>query len=419
MRVAVIGAGIVGITTAHRLARQGHKVCVFEQRSTPAEEASFAIPGLLGLAYASEFAFNHTGNPSSASFWSSDHGLRLANRFALSSWTWVWKWLRQRKHPEQTQDHAALTALVQRSFEQFAELAHELSWEFENTAGLTVLMRDESERLAAQPIEETCKTLGLNPKWLDTQATRQLELALNTDTALHGALHFPAEPTANCRQVALLHKRECDALGVEFKFDHHVAPLKPGNAAIVHARSGDGPYTTYPHDAVVVCAGQGSDSLLGQVAPKLPLAEVHGYSISAQIREPLNAPRTTCLDFKRRIFISRLGQRVRVGGISILGKPSPAQRLSALRDLYKTLLDWYPGACHMQQVQEWSGTRICTPDGLPIIGPTSEPGIWLNLAHGDLGWALAEGAAEGIADMLSGTPVDEVQWQRFSPLRWG
>jgi D-amino-acid dehydrogenase len=351
-------------------------------------------------------------------FWSPLSGMRIGRSMHSRQWAWLWNWLRAGKNPADAEQRAALLQLARVSGDALDDLAHELGLEFEQSEGYTVLLRHEMEQAAGAALVDELKGKGIACSLLDADALRKHELALNPDTSVSGAIYFPAEKTANCRQVALLLKKECDTLGVQFFFDHKIAPLKPGNAATLHVQTSDGMHHSHSFDAVVVCAGEGSGLLVADVCPGLPEVEVHGYSISAQIREPLNAPRTTCFDMQHRVHISRLGQRVRAGGVALIGTSTPAKRLAALKTLYKVLLDWFPGACHMQQVQEWSGARVCTPDGLPVIGATSERGVWLNMAHGDMGWTLAQGAAEGITSLMAGKSPGAVDWQRFSPQRF-
>jgi D-amino-acid dehydrogenase len=130
---------------------------------------------------------------------------------------------------------------------------------------------------------------------------------------------------------------------------------------------------------------------------------VHGYSITARIREPLNAPRSAVMDERYKVAISRLGQRVRVAGSAELGAPQGRMDAKALRTLYKVLQDWFPGAAdYAHGVQEWRGARPMLPDGPPVIGPSGLPGLWLNLGHGSSGWALACGSARALADRIAG-----------------
>jgi hypothetical protein len=142
-------------------------------------------------------------------------------------------------------------------------------------------------------------------------------------------------------------------------------------------------------DAVVVCAGLASATLLRPLGLRIPMAPVYGHSVSAPIREPLNAPRSAVMDERYKVAISRLGQRVRVAGSAEIGGSLDTMNPAAIQTLYKVLHDWFPGAATLQSgVQQWKGARPMLPDGPPVLGASGIPGVWLNLGHGSSGWAL-------------------------------
>jgi D-amino-acid dehydrogenase len=140
------------------------------------------------------------------------------------------------------------------------------------------------------------------------------------------------------------------------------------------------------------------------------MAAVYGYSISAPIREPLNAPRSGLMDERYKVAISRLGNRVRVAGGAEIGGAANKKRASSVRTLYKVLQDWFPGAAHTSgtgaSVQEWKGAQPMLPDGPPVLGASGLPGLWLNLGHGSSGWALSCGSARAVADLIDGKTPD-------------
>jgi D-amino-acid dehydrogenase len=147
-----------------------------------------------------------------------------------------------------------------------------------------------------------------------------------------------------------------------------------------------------------------SAALLRPVGLRVPLAAVHGYSISAPIREPLNAPRSGLMDERYKVAISRLGNRVRVAGSAEIGGDAAHKRPGAIQTLYKVLHDWFPGAAQLANtgaaVQEWKGARPMLPDGPPVLGATGVPGVWINIGHGSSGWALSCGSARAVADLM-------------------
>ena len=214
----------------------------------------------------------------------------------------------------------------------------------------------------------------------------------------------------NCRQFALLLKSESQSRGVRFEFNSTVAPLDPAAPSSLQVTNAENIATRWKFDAVVVCGGVESAQLLRPVGLRVPLAPVYGYSISAPIREPLNAPRSGIMDERFKVAVSRMGNRVRVAGSAEIGGSPAKKRAASIQTLYKVLHDWFPGAAQLGRtngvtgatVQEWKGARPMLPDGPPLIGASGVPGVWINLGHGSSGWALACGSARVVADLVSG-----------------
>jgi D-amino-acid dehydrogenase len=154
---------------------------------------------------------------------------------------------------------------------------------------------------------------------------------------------------------------------------------------------------------VVVSAGLASAALTKPLGLRIPLVAVHGYAISAPVREPLDAPRSGVMDERYKVAITRLGQRIRITGGSEIGGDASRHQPASLQTLYRVLDDWFPGAARTQEnVQVWKGARPMLPDGPPLLGPSGIPGVWLNLGHGASGWTLACGSARVIANQISG-----------------
>jgi D-amino-acid dehydrogenase len=147
--------------------------------------------------------------------------------------------------------------------------------------------------------------------------------------------------------------------------------------------------------------------LLRPLRVSIPMAAVYGYSVTATVRETLDAPRSAVMDERFKVAISRLGQRVRVAGSAEIGGTPLQHREAAIQTLFKVLHDWFPGAARLSAgVQIWKGARPMLPDGPPILGASGVPGIWLNLGHGSSGWALSCGSARVLADQIAGRPAE-------------
>lgn len=406
MRVAVIGAGIVGVTTAVELARDGHAVTVFERRGSVAEEASFANAGVVAPGYVAPWAA--PGMPAKIlGHLLGEHApVRLGRPLSSVPWGWVWRWWRACRSPDYREQRSRMHRLATYSQQRLHAIAGELRLEYEQSSGYLVLLRGRRELAAARDSLRLLAELGVDFHLVDADRARRIEPGLSPRQPLQAAVHLPGATVGNCRQFAHLMRAEAQRAGVDFRFMRCVRKLVPGRSpGVVHARVDDnGQLTEDAFDAVVVCAALDAPSLLDPVGVRLPLAAVHGYSITAPLRaleaHPDFGPRSAVMDEEYKVAISRLGQRVRVAGSAEVGGRSSAVSAPALATLYKVLDDWFPGCARLGQAQVWKGTRPMLPDGPPVLGKSGAPGIWLNLGHGSSGWALACGSARIIADHL-------------------
>ena len=405
MKVAIVGAGIVGVTTAYELAVDGHDVTVFERHGAVAAEASFANAGVVAPGYVTPWAA--PGMPwKVARLLLSRHApVKLALPLSGHELRWMLKWWKACKLETYLVNRARLQRLAFYSRERLLRLTEELQFEYDRSPGYMVLLRAEKDRRLVQPGLQVLRDAGVAFTEIDPGEVRTLEPALNQDTEFLGAIHLPNDGVGNCRQFALLLKATAQSLGVRFRFHNTVAPLDTVNPTSLAATTGQ---AAQQHDfnAVVICGGVDSAALLRPLGLQLPLAAVYGYSISAPIAEPLNAPRSALMDERYKVAISRLGNRVRVAGSAEIGGVSHRKNPAAIQTLYKVLHDWFPAAAQLASpgisVQEWKGARPMLPDGPPLIGATGIPGVWINLGHGSSGWALSCGSARVVADLMAG-----------------
>ncbi|MBS3996422.1 MAG: FAD-dependent oxidoreductase [Hydrogenophaga sp.] len=423
MRIGVVGAGVVGITTAYELALDGHEVTVFDRRHTAAEEASFAngslvVPGwsagLIGAPRTWQALLGGPGSP-----------LRLGGVPRTAQWRWLWQWHVGGRPGVHLALQRQMLALMAYSQERQGDLDAMLKLDHDRCQGLLLLWRTGQDLGRAQATLELMREMGLNTRLLSPEEARQREPALRADTPLHGATELEGEAAANCRTFALLLRSEAQRLGCRFRFASSVDRLSstngPGPSVTVHHEPTEGTAAS-AFDAVVVCAGVASSGLLRPLGLQLPLQAVYGHSISAPVREPMDAPVAAVVDAQRHVSIVRLGQRVRVAGNARLGKPPSERSAQALQQLYRVLADWFPGAAQLGgqrgQVQEWHGVQATLPDGPPLIGATRVRGIWLNLGHGAHGWSMACGSARALADSMAGRSPD-LDLSGCAPARFG
>lgn len=403
-RVAVVGAGIAGVATAYELAVLGLEVQVFERCGSVAEQASFAANALLA-----PFA----------------PGLQTASAAAPLGW----RWRRWRAGRQDDSAGAALTALSLLGIERVDSLRHDLGLDDEAATGLLVALPEARHAAAAEARLEGWRGLGLQVELLDGSAARRREPGLGAETPLAAALAFARGGTGNARLFAQQLRQRARRMGVGFRFHTTVAALAVDGAGLrvrhentappdVPTRAPGGerdagdtlPQPPGPQDerfdAVVLCNGLEAGPLCGQ---RLPLAAQHETSVTAPLRvieaHPELGPQAGWFDPTLGLAIARIGQRVRIsGGLAITAAGGRAQ--PDYEALHRGLQHWFPGAVLHQQLQQGQSRRALAADGLPVLGASGMPGVWLNLSPGGLGWGPACGGALALARQFAGLASD-------------
>jgi D-amino-acid dehydrogenase len=422
VKVAVIGAGIVGVTTAYELAADGHEVTVFERRSTVAAECSFANAGIVAPAYVTPWAA--PGMPAKVlrQLFSTHAAVRLGGVPNAALAGWIWRWWRACRPARYQANRARMHRLARFSQERLRALGTRLGFDYEQRDGVLVLLRTARDVALARAAIKVMAELGANFHLVDAARCREIEPGLATETPLQAGIHLPGDSVGNCRQFAHLLKAEGVGLGVQYRLNDEVLALESGPRAVVRHRAGETQTVSdSAFDAVVVCAALGAPSLLAPLGLRIPMAPVHGLSITAPLRliegHPEIGPQSALIDEAYKVAISRLGSRVRVAGGAELGGSPERPNPRALATLYKVLHDWYPGAAHLAQALRWKGARPMLPDGPPLVGASGLDKIWLNLGHGSSGWALSCGSARVVADLVAGRQP-AIDTEGFGIDRW-
>jgi len=399
MHVLVIGAGIIGVTTAYELRSRGFEVTVLDRRPGAAQEASYANAGVLSVAYAGPWA--QPGMPGKVlrSLWHSTSPVIFRPSVDPAQWRWILRWLGECRLARFQVNKQRMQRLAEYSRSVLHELRNRHALEFEQSKGWLQLFRTEADLVRARPAIELLAQAGTAHRLIDASACRVIEPALIDATPLAGGLYLPDEETGNCAYFARLLRDLAAAGGAEFRFETPVKALRFEGGRFAAAQTPTGAVAA---DAVVVAAGADSARLLRGSGLRLPLYPVKGYSLTAPISRDEFAPMVSVMDEAYKVAITRMGNRLRIAGTAELGNRKLQLRDAALGTLLRVARDWFPGAAAYSQSRAWVGARPMLPDGPPVLGATSIPNCFLNLGHGSTGWSLACGSARIVADIVAG-----------------
>lgn len=399
MHVAVVGAGIIGVTTAHALRQQGFEVTVIDRRGGVAQEGSFANAGVLAPAYVGPWA--QPGMPAKvfAYLFKREAPVVFRPGFDPALWRWLRRWLGECTVERFRVNRERMQRLAYYSRRCLHEVRERHGIDYEQGQGYLQLFRSAHELERTAPARDMLREASVPHELLDAAACRALEPALAGHTPLAGGLHLPEDETGNCAVFARRLKDICEADDVRFRFGAEALRFDTVAGRIEGLRLADGRVQA---DAYVVAAGADSGRLLAPLGIGLPLLAVKGYSATVTITRPEQAPQLALMDETYKVAITRFGQRLRAAGTAEVGSRGLKLREAALRTLLKVARDWFPAAASYAQARFWVGARPMLPDGPPILGGTAYPNLFLNVGHGSTGWAMACGSARIVADLIAG-----------------
>jgi D-amino-acid dehydrogenase len=398
MRVAVIGGGVIGVCTAYYLAEAGHEVAVIERYGNVAQEASF---GNLDLMGPTSVLRNWTlpGLPFRvlSMLLSQESPISFSSRFEPAMWSWMRRWVSECRINRFKQNHHKLKALADYSNQLMSYLVQTHDLDFQQRKGSMLMFRTAKELQLAGPTMELLVEAGTTHELLDPEAVRQIEPALSTETQFHSALYIPDDLAGNCPLFVRQMKMLAQNLGVEFHFNNMVTSIH-NNESTVSLQIED---RTVEVDAVVIAAGSDSGRLLHGLGINVPLYPVKVYSASATVQEFEMAPQISIFDDTYHVALTRLGKRIRIAGCAELGSSTVNLHKKAVNTLVKVADDWFPSAANYRNANFWCGTTGMLPEGIPLLGATSHPNIFINTGHGAGSWALAVGSGKLVADIIS------------------
>ena len=401
MKVLVLGAGVIGVATAHYLAEDGHEVTVVDRQPGPALETSFANAGNVCPSYATPWAA--PGMRWKAAKWLLERDAPLAVhwRADASLFHWAASWLANCSRRRFEQNKPRMQRLSHYSLACLQRLRGSLALHYEETTqGILQFLRTERELAAVVDHTRILEAAGIPHKVLDPKGCVEVEPGLaHARVPFAGGLHLPADETGDCQLFTQALAEHASRRGVRFRFQTTIEGIATdGGRATGVATSGG----LVSADHYVVALGCGAVPLLAPLGIRLPIQPVKGYSLTLPIARPDLAPRASLMDEHTKVAITRLGNRVRAAGTAELGATTTDAPPERFRTLVRVLRELYPDAAEPEQPQYWAGLRPMTPDGPPILGPTLIGNLLLNVGHGSQGWSMACGSGRVLADLVSG-----------------
>ncbi|CAM5789575.1 D-amino acid dehydrogenase [Castellaniella caeni] len=389
MKVAVFGAGIIGVSSAWWLARAGHEVEVIDRRPGAALETSRANGGQISVCYAEPWASRHTLNNILRWMGRADAPLRVRLRLSPRQWLWCARFLAECRAARFNANLRAMVGLAQYSRATLRELRAELGIEYDHLErGILAFYRDPREFEHAQASAALMRELGVDRRVLDAAEVVRIEpaLAAARDPIVGG--DFTADDESGDVHLftrALAEKAR--AAGVVFRFNTHVNRLVPvnGRVSVAELIEPDGFFRALKADAYVVALGSFSPMLLAPLGVACPVYPAKGYSATFGLRDPDATPMVSLVDQEAKIVTSRLGNHLRMAGTAEIGGYSRALDTGRCNQLVEHARSLFPNALDFDNVQFWPGLRPTTPSNVPLIGRSRIRNLYLNTGHGSLG----------------------------------
>ncbi|WP_349961088.1 D-amino acid dehydrogenase [Rhizobium sp. ZPR3] len=404
MKVVVLGAGIIGVTSAYQLAKAGHEVTVIDRQQGPALETSFANAGEVSFGYCSPWAA--PGIPMKAIKWLFMHHAPLILRPKVDGamLSWLVKMLSNCTSERYAINKSRMLRLADYSRISLAEVREETGIAYdERMQGTLQLFRTQQQLDASAKDVKALAADGIPYEVLDPDGCIRVEPALtHVRGKIVGGLLTPKDETGDCFKFTNALAAKAVELGVNFQYGTTIKGLDVQGGQVRAVMTDRGRMDA---DAIVVALGSYSPLLLKPLGISLSVYPVKGYSLTIPITDASRAPESTVMDETYKIAITRLGDRIRVGGMAEISGYTNDLGLARRQTLEHSVTDLFPGG-DVAKASFWSGLRPMTPDGTPVIGPTKIKGLFLNTGHGTLGWTMSSGSARVISDLVSGRKPD-------------
>jgi len=411
MKVIVMGAGIIGVSTAWHLLEQGHEVTVIDRQPDAALETSFANGAQISVSFCEPWA--NAQAPFKVAKWllRDDSPLLFRPRLDPHQWRWGLSFLGQCNDAAFERNVAQLVALGRYSHETLKHMVAATGIEYKRLErGILHFFSNQNDFDAGAAAAEVMRHHGVDRRVLSRDEVLKIEPSLRSfANQISGGTFTPSDESGDAREFTQKLARLCASRGVTFLYSHDILGFDTAGRGIESIRVSDQPSgvaRTMKADAFVAAMGSFTAPLLRQLGIYLNIYPAKGYSATLKLKHPERASTVSMIDDARKIAISRLGDTIRIAGTaemagydtSLTSRTSRA-RCDALIRRYEEL---FPGVADTSEPNFWAGLRPSTPDNIPIIGRSKLRNLWVNAGHGTLGWTHGAGSGRALAELMSG-----------------
>lgn len=406
MKVIVLGAGVIGVTTAWFLARDGHQVTVIERAQEPARETSYANGGQISVCHAEPWA--NPKAPWKTLQWLGEEDAPLLFRLKLdwNQWRWGLRFLQQCTREKAKFNLQNLVRLGLYSRDTLQGLRAQTGVEYkQRTEGILHYYTDPAEYAAAIPAAALMREVGLDRQVKTAAECLAIEPALaKSRHPIVGGTYTPSDESGDARLFTNELAARCSELGVEFRYDCAIEALEKigDDVQTVRVRSAEQGVERLNADQIVVCLGSYSPLHLAPLGITLDIYPAKGYSATIPVLDPSQAPTVSLTDDGYKLVFSRLGDHLRVAGTAEFNGYNLELNPIRCKALIERTSQIFPEGMDYARAEFWTGLRPATPGNLPYIGQTRYPSLWLNTGHGTLGWTEGPGSGRALAELISG-----------------
>lgn len=406
MKVVILGAGLLGVTSAWYLAEDGHEVTVLDRQAEPGMETSFANGGQISTCHAAPWA--NPSAPWQVAKWlgREDSPLLWRLRADPAQWAWGMQFLIECSAARARQNTIDILRLALYSREKLGVLRQQLGLEYDQLRrGILHFYTDERELQQASSQAALMREFGCERVMKEAKECLAIEPALNGSTVpILGGTYTAEDESGDAHKFTRALAQCCKQAGVSFIFGEAIDTLEEKNGRISNLRLANG--MTVTGDAFVVALGSWSPLVLKSLGVKIPVYPAKGYSVTVPLDTNSTAPTISLTDDGHKIVISRLANRLRVAGTAEFSGYDGSINAVRCSAILRRLKAVFPEAIQHNWFDMWAGLRPATPSNVPLIGKAKFDNLFLNTGHGTLGWTMACGSGQLITDLIAGRAPD-------------